>query len=407
MASVEPLEFNPFLPETRADPYPQYRRLRELDPVHPSFPGVWILTRYRDVAAVLRDPVTFSSDSRNSDLYQAFRQANQDESLSLIEGQTGRTMLFSDPPDHTRLRTLVSKAFTARAIEAMRPHIKEITDRLLEPLRDEGRFDVVADHAYPLPVTVICEMLGIPPDDRHLFHTWSQDLVLVLDPMVTVETLDRVAQALVSFRQYFDALVSERRANPTEDLLSALITAEEEGRRLTGDELRSTCILLLVAGHETTVNLISNGMLALLRRPDQLDRLGREPGLIRNAIEELLRYDSPVQLTGRTVMRDLEIEGKPIRRGEQVVGVVGAANRDPEQFSDPELLDVTRRDIRHLSFSAGIHYCLGAPLARVEGQIAIGEVVRRFPRLQLVTEALEWRETVTLRGLRSLPVAVG
>ncbi len=399
-----PLEFNPFLPEVHADPYPLYRRLQRFDPVHPSFPGVWILTRYADVSTILRDPALFSSDSRNSDVYQAFRQMPEAAAIEKIDQETTRTMLFSDPPDHTRLRTLVSSAFTARRVEGMRQHIQEITDQLLDPIAERGEADLVRELAYPLPIAVICEMLGVPFEDRQLFQRWSQDLVLILDPLVTVDVLDRVTAAVLAFREYFDGLVSERRANPREDLLSALIDAESGGQRLTQQELRSTGILLLVAGHETTVNLISNGTLALLRNPDQLDRLRDEPALIRNAVEEFLRYDSPVQFVGRTLMADWELDGKPIPRGHQVVGIVGAANRDPAQFVDPDRLDIAREDNRHLSFSGGIHFCLGAPLARAEAQVAIGSLVRRFPGLALATEELVWRETVTLRGPRSLQV---
>src|SRR6266511_155022 len=297
MSRVEdaPLEFNPFLPEMRADPYPLYHRLRFQDPVHQSFPGVWILTRYDDCVAVLRDPGRFSNDSRNSDLYQAFRAARGREP-TIMEDTAGRTMLFIDPPEHARLRNLVNKAFTARRIEALRPHVGEIVKGLLDDIE--------------------------------------------------------------------------------------------------------------ASGQETTVDLIGNGMLALLRHRDQLERLTTIPSLISSATEEFLRYDSPVQLLGRTLMEDVEIGGRHIRKGEQLVPVIGAANRDPAQFSEPDILDIGRPDNRHLSFGCGIYFCLGAPLARAEGQITIVELIRHFPNLELATETFERRETVTLRGLRSLPVAV-
>jgi cytochrome P450 len=404
----EPLEFNPFLPEVRADPYPLYHRLLSQDPVHQSFPGVWILTRYADSVAVLRDPARFSNDSRNSDMYQLFR-ASRERDPTIMEDTAGRTMLFIDPPDHTRLRNLVSKVFTARRIEALRPHIHEVVHRLLNDIQASGQdiFDLVNDLAYPLPVTVICEMLGVPYQDWDLFHRWSAALVVTLDPILSDEVLGPANEAALAFADYFAELLADRRAHPRDDLLTAMIAAEDRGERLTGQELLAMCILLLIAGHETTVNLIGNGMLALLQHRDQLDWLQREPSLIRSAVEEFLRYDSPVQFMGRTLMEDVEVGGRSIRKGEQVVLVVGAANRDPSQFPDPDRLDIARVDNRHLSLGGGIHFCLGAPLARAEGQIAIGELASRFPKLALAAGTMERRETVTLRGLKSLLVAIG
>jgi pimeloyl-[acyl-carrier protein] synthase len=403
----QPLDFNPFLPEVHDDPYPFYRQLRERDPVHPSLPGLWLLTRYSDTSALLRDHHRFSNDSRNSDLVRMFMQMMGDRQPGLLEESTARSMLFVDPPDHTRLRNLVSKAFTARVIEAMRPHVQEVVDELIGAFREAAVVDLVSELAYPLPIRVICEMLGIPPEDHDRFREWSAELVLTLDPMITLEIIERGNRAAEAFAEYFAELLAARRAHPRDDLLSALIAAEDRGQTLTEEELLSTCILLLVAGHETTVNLISNGMLALLRNPDQVQRLRHDPGLIRSAVEELLRFDSPVQLVGRTAMQDVEIGGVRIARGHQVVGIIGAANRDPAQFAQPDRLDIGRPDNRHLAFSGGIHFCLGAPLARVEAQIAIGTLVRSFPGLRLADEAaIERRETVTLRGLRRLPVAL-
>jgi cytochrome P450 len=292
-------------------------------------------------------------------------------------------------------------------IEAMRPHVQEVVDELIGAFREAAVVDLVSELAYPLPIRVICEMLGIPPEDHDRFREWSAELVLTLDPMITLEIIERGNRAAEAFAEYFAELLAARRAHPRDDLLSALIAAEDRGQTLTEEELLSTCILLLVAGHETTVNLISNGMLALLRNPDQVQRLRHDPGLIRSAVEELLRFDSPVQLVGRTAMQDVEIGGVRIARGHQVVGIIGAANRDPAQFAQPDRLDIGRPDNRHLAFSGGIHFCLGAPLARVEAQIAIGTLVRSFPGLRLADEAaIERRETVTLRGLRRLPVAL-
>jgi cytochrome P450 len=405
--SAGPLEFNPFLPEVRADPYPLYRRLRAEDPVHENFPGVWILTRYTDCLALIRDPTRFSSDSRNSELVQAFR-ASLGREPSVIEENAGRSMLFQDPPDHERLRNLVNKAFTAPVVERMRRHIQEIVDEVVDRMAASGRdvVDLVEEVAYPLPVQVICEMLGVPIEDRELFHQWSADLVLTLDPVIAVDVLERGDRAALGFADYFTRLLPDRQAHPREDLLTAMIQAEERGQRLTELELLSMCILLLVAGHETTVNLISNGMLSLLRHPDQLARLRGEPGLIRSAVEEMLRYDSPVQMLGRTVMQETDVGGRRVLKGHQVVAVLGAANRDPAQFPDPDRLDLARADNRHLAFGGGIHYCLGGLLARAEGHAAIGTLVRRFPDLRLAEQDPPRRQTITLRGLASLPVAI-
>ncbi len=398
----EPLEFNPFLPEMRVDPYPLYHRLRSRDPVHQSFPGVWILTRYADCVAVLRDPGRFSNDSRNSELYQAFRAARGREP-TIMEDTAGRTMLFIDPPDHTRLRNLVNKAFTARRIEALRPHVREIVKGLLDDIEASGRdtFDLVNEVAYPLPVTVICEMLGVPSQDWEQFHRWSSALVVTLDPVMSDEVLGPANEAALAFADYFTGLLTDRRAHPRDDLLTAMIAAEDRGERLTEQELLAMCILLLIAGHETTVNLIGNGMLALLRHRDQLERLTTNPSLIRSATEEFLRYDSPVQFLGRTLMEDIEIGGRHIRKGEQVVPVIGAANRDPEQYSEPDMLDIGRPDNRHLSFGGGIHFCLGAPMARAEGQITIAS----GPSPRLVSTG--WQGGRTARRDASLGAAPG
>jgi pimeloyl-[acyl-carrier protein] synthase len=387
-------------PEFRADPYPGYAFLRSTDPVFSPFPGIHVLSRYANVAAVLRDE-RMSSDFRKSVGFEAFVQSMGG---SLTQEEFTPSMLFLDPPDHSRLRALVNKAFTAREVEKLRPRVGAIVDELLEARADPGSMDVIADLAYPLPVTVICEFLGVPPRDQGRFRAWSADLVHTLDPVVPPETVRRAEEASLAFRAYFRDLIGERRQTPRDDLLSRLIAAEEEGDKLSEEELLSTCVLLLVAGHETTVNLIGNGVLALLRNPGELARLREDPALIRSAVEELLRYDSPIQLNSRTALEDLQVDGRLVKKGEQTINLLGAANRDPEQFTEPDRLDLGRQDNRHLSFSAGMHFCLGAPLARLEGQLAIGGLVARFPALDLATEDLRWRETVTFRGLQALPV---
>jgi pimeloyl-[acyl-carrier protein] synthase len=398
MASGDIL-FNPFLPEFHADPYPVYRRLRDEDPVHRTLPGFWMLTRYDDVLAVLRD-ARFGREGFVPFLEQIYGSPGE-------TGAPPRSMLFQDPPDHTRLRGLVNKAFTPRVIEGMRPHIQDIVDGLLDCVEGSGAMDLIEDLAYPLPVTVICEMLGVPVVDHAAIRQWSADVARSLDAIgltAAQDVVDRGRAGRRALGKYFLQLVGERRRRPQSDLLSALIAAEEQGDKLSEGELISTCILLFIAGHETTVNLIGNGMLALLRHPDQLRLLQSDPSLIGSAVEELLRYDSPVQRTGRVNTEDVEVGGRVIGKGSLVVTAIGAANRDPAQFSDPDRLDITRRDNRHLAFGFGIHFCLGAPLARVEGQLASGTLLRRLPRLTLATTAPEWRESSTLRGLKTLPL---
>lgn len=395
--------FDPLSPEVVADPYPFYHRLRSDDPVHHSPLGFWILTRYDDVVMALRDP-RFGRKG-----FEPLLQAVYGSGA----GQPGyvTSMLFRDPPDHTRLRGLVNKAFTPRVVEELRPRIQEVVDGLLDEVQDRETMDVIADLAYPLPVIVICEMLGVPTSDRGTLRQWSIDIARSLDAIglpVDPEIIVRGNAARQALTSYFrHGLIPERRKRPRPDLLSALIAAEEEGDTLSEGELLATCNLLFVAGHETTVNLIGNGLLALLRHPAQLQMLREDPSRIESAVEEFLRYDSPVQRTGRIPDSEVEIDGKQIAPGEMVVAVIGAANRDPAHFPDPDRLDITRSDNRHIAFGWGIHFCLGAPLARVEGQIAISALLRRAPRLALATRAPEWRESSVLRGLKALPVKRG
>ena len=394
MATPE-LEFNPYDPAFNADPYPTYHRLRAEDPVHRTPMGFWILTRYDDVATVLRD-ARFGRKGFDELIRDRFGENSFDQA-----------MLFRDPPDHTRLRALVNKAFTPRVIEEMRAKIQKTVDRLLDGVRDARAMDVIADLAYPLPVSVISEMLGVPAEDRDLFRGWSADIARSLDAIVLPtepEVVERGNAARHALSSYFRALIAERRRRPQRDLLSDLIAAEEQGDKLSEEELMATILLLFVAGHETTVNLIGNGALALLRNPNQLEALRRSPALIGGAIEELLRYDAPVQRTGRMPNTDVELGGKRIAKGDLVLSLIGAANRDPAHFAEPDRLDLARADNRHLAFGWGIHFCLGAPLARAEAQAAIGTIARRMPALALTTPTPDWREASALRGLKTLPV---
>jgi cytochrome P450 len=400
MATTE-LLFDPRVPEFHADPYPFYRRLREEDPVHQSPLGFWVLTRYEDCVTALRDP-RFGRDGFAELLSAVYGDGAE-------KGALPRSMLFRDPPDHTRLRALVSKAFTPRVIEQMREHIQDIVDHLLARAQATGSMDVIADLAYPLPVTVICEMLGVPLADHESIRGWSADIARSLDAIGLPSDAGIVERGRVGRRalgDYFRRLVPIRRADPQNDLLTGLIAAEEQGDMLTEGEVIAMCVLLFIAGHETTVNLIGNGLLALLRHPEQLATVRQDPALVAGAVEELLRYDSPVQRTGRITKAEVEIGGRRLPGGSLVVAALGAANRDPAQFADPDRLDVTRRDVRHISFGYGIHFCLGAPLARVEGQLALGTLLRRAPRLALAEPTLEWRESSVLRGLKRLPVTL-
>jgi cytochrome P450 len=391
--------FNPMDPEFVADPYPTYHRLRAEDPVHRSPLGFWVLTRYEDVVGVLRDQ-RFAKEAIAAFVAQKL-------GVELTAG-VGISMLDRDPPDHTRLRSLVSKAFTPRVVDGLRPRIQEIVGDLLDRAEDRHAMDVIEDFAYPIPVIVICEMLGVPVEDHERFRGWSLDLARGLDAAMLGPQSD-VAQRSMTARgalaEYFRELIAERRDAPRADLLSALIAAEEAGDKLSENELLATCILILVAGHETTVNLLGNGILALLRHPDQLRWLRENPGMIGGAVEELLRYDGPVQRTARVPSVDAVIAGHKIEAGDMVMPFIGAADRDPAHFPDPDRLDLARADNRHVAFGMGIHFCLGAPLARLEGQIAINALLQRFPKLALATDRPHYRQSLTLRGLTSLPVA--
>jgi len=359
--------------------------------------GFWVLTRYDDVVAALRDP------RLAKEAIAAFVAARFGAPVPIM----GLSMLDRDPPDHTRLRSLVSKAFTPRVVEGLRPRIQQIVDGLLRRALEKGSMDLIEEFAYPIPVNVICEMLGVPVEDHERFKGWSLDIARGLDSILLPrdsEVPKRSVASRTALAEYFRELIAKRRASPRSDLLSALIAAEEAGDKLSENELLATCILLLIAGHETTVNLIGNGTLALLRHPDQLRRLRENPALIGTAVEELLRFDGPVQRTARIPSEDVVIDGHTIAKGEMVMPFIGAADRDPAQFPDPDRLDIGRTDNRHIAFGWGIHFCLGAPLARVEGQLAINTLVQRLPSLALATDAPEFRESLTLRGLKSLPV---
>src|SRR5438270_3412597 len=363
-----------------------------------------VLSRYRDCAALLRDARSSSEAGKSTMNQQWMARRGSEEVFGELAGM--RPFLFMDPPDHTRLRALVQKAFTPKTVESLRPRVQELVDELLAPALEEGSMEVIDDLAYPLPVRVISELLGVPHEDHETFKGWSKEMARALDPDFATppDVEERREQAAKAFVEYFQALISERRRQPRDDLLSALIAAEDEGHKLTERELLSTLILLLVAGHETTVNLIGNGVLALCRNPQQNERLHRDPSLARTAVEEVLRYDPPVQFTARVALDDIDIDGTTLEKGGQAILLLAAGNRDPEQFADPDSFDVGRPDNRHLAFGLGAHFCLGAPLARVEGQVALEAVASRLDHLSLAVEQPEYKENIVLRGLAGLPV---
>jgi cytochrome P450 PksS len=392
-------------PEHKANPFPFYARLRAEAPVYrvplPHRQSAWLVTRYDDVVAVLKDE-RFAKDRLNALTKEQL--ARQPWMPSFFQPLM-RNMLDLDPPDHTRLRGLVHKAFTPRLIEQMRGRVQTLADSLLDAVARRGRMDLMRDYAQPIPTTIIAEMLGVPVEDRHRFQRWSNTLVSIGGSSWGIVLS---IPSVYLFLRYIRKLIKARRADPRDDLVSALIKAEEAGQQLSEDELLAMIILLLIAGHETTVNLIGSGALALLQHPDQLQKLRSDPSLIKPAIEELLRYTSPVETaTERFAREDVTIAGVTIPRGEMVFAVLASANRDERYFPNPDKLDITREPNKHLSFGLGTHFCLGAALARMEAQIAIGTLLRRACglRLAVAAEALRWRPGLVLRGLKALPVA--
>ena len=389
--------YNPLSTRTAQDPYRVYAALRERDPVHRSrLMNGWLFARHADVDTILRDNRRFSNDPRKGKLSRQQR-ANlpSDEEL---------TILLLDPPDHKRLRALVNKAFTPRAVNALEPRIRSLLGTLLDAVDDTAGFDLMQAVAQPLPVIVIAEMLGVPPKDREQFKIWSDQRARSLEPVLDAQERAASNAAGKALDAYFQPIVKERRSAPKNDIISALARAEEEGDRLTEREVLNMLRLLLIAGNETTTNLIGNGILALLRHPDQLQRLRDDPGLIPAAVDELLRFDSPVQTTFRRALEDCEVNGFPLRERDNIVLLLGAANRDPDAFDDPDRLDVGRGDRSHLSFGRGIHHCIGAPLARLEGRIVLETLLERFSQISLLTERPRFRNSVVLRGLESLPI---
>ena len=389
--------YNPFSAAMARNPYPIYAELRARAPVHRNrLLDAWVLSRHADVDAVLRDFRRFSNDQRKRDPARRRR--------STLPQIPYPTILFLDPPDHTRLRALVNKAFTPKAVADLEPRIRRMTRTLLDAAADPNGFDLMETLANPLPVMVIADMLGVPVEDRAQFREWSNRRARILEPTVSRREFRIAEEASKSLDEYFLSIIKARRIVPRDDIISALIQVEEAGDRLTEGEMLGLLRLLLVAGNETTTNLIGNGMLALLRHPEQLRALREDPGRIPAAVEELLRFDSPVQASLRLVLEDCEVNGIPLRRDDNVLLLNGAANHDPAVFDHPERLDIGRRENNHVAFGRGIHFCLGAPLARLEGRIAIEVLLERYPSLRLMSDRPAFRNSIVLRGLKALPV---
>lgn len=418
--------------EVRVNPYPFYEQLREHDPVHwDEVLGFWVLSRYGDIDALYTD----DRFSRAQGLMRGFDRLSESERqlVQPVYHSFSKTVFYADPPYHTHLRGLMNHAFTPRRVERLRPNIQRIVTELLDAAQcRDGTVDVIRDLAYPLPVMVIAELLGLPATDRERFKKWSDDLFAILGTVrqKSSDLLERAVQSLHEMTDYVSDLSQKRRESPRDDLLTALlsVTAEDDlacphphvapsslatgeltrehtaASALTAEELVSNINILLSTGHETTTHLIGNGILALLQHPDQMQRLRAQPSLLAHAIEEMLRYDNPVQITYRAALEDADIRGKRIRKGDLVNSIVGSANRDPRRFSNPNQFDITRNEGRHLGFGLGIHFCIGAPLVRLEAEIVFGTILRRFPGIRLAAETLEWQEHPIFRGLKSLPV---
>ena len=387
-------------PEVLANPYPLYHRLRSEDPVHwDRFLHTWVVTRYPDVMNVLH---SFSADrTPTPEQLTAMGLSG----LNPIAKVMVKQMLFMDAPAHTRLRGLASAAFTPRRVEVLREHIQEIGDDLLDRVQTRGRMDIIADFAAPMPAIVTAEMLGVPTEDHTNLKKWSADFAEMLGNFQhNPDRIPRVLESTNNLTTYFQAAIDKARQHPREGLIHSFMTAEIDGDRLTDEEIVANCIVTMVGGQETTTNLIGNGLLTLMRNPEQLAQLRADPSLIPSAVEELLRYESPSQHTGRIAREDVQIGDKQIRKGQAVMAIMAAANRDPERFPDPDRLILDRSDNKHLAFGWSSHFCFGAPLARMEGQIAFETILRRLPNLEVAPGSLTWRNNSGLRGLTALPV---
>jgi len=401
-----PVKRSIFSGESLQNPYPMYARMHEEGPLHyveaGNKWGVWAIFSHAECASIAKDPRL--SAKRAQQMLLALPISRQAE-FSELARMFGLWLIFMDPPEHTRLRKLLNKGFSAGAVEGLRPQVEAIVDQMLKPFQPGSEVDLMRELANPMPVRIILEMLGIPQELGDTFVDWSRAIAAFRgNPNRGVEEAQAAQDALIALTEFFRKTVAERRRNKGSDLVSLLIDIEEEGEVLTEEELYAQCIALLFAGHETTRNLIGNGMYTLLQNPEQTAELREKSEMVRSAVEELLRYESPVQFTARVLKEDMEVCGQPIRKGWTVLCMLGAANRDPKQFDEPNRLDLKRLNNQHLAFSAGLHFCIGAQLARLEGQVALRNLVQRFPNMKLAGPRPEWASTFGLRGLKSLPV---
>jgi len=392
-----------------ANPYAVLRRMREEEPVYWSDSiGGWILTRYDDILVSFKSTESFSNENRLGQAIAFLPPEKRANYKPFSDHYATKSLLHSDPPDHTRLRALVTKEFTSSVVEQMRPRIQEVVDGLIDAVEKKGEFDVVTELAKPLPIGVIAEILGVPPSDRHLFGIWADDLLAFQGVNKPSETdLGRAQKAIMEMRPYITAMIEERRRQPRKDLMSKFVAAEASGERLTETELVSTCVTLFVAGHETTLSLIANTLFLLLSHPEQLRLLRGNPDLLAPAIEESLRFESPVSRQPRKMKEDTELGGKLLKKGQMAFQMLNSANRDPAYFTDPETFDIRREKNRHMAFGQGIHFCVGAVLARAEAFVAIGTAIRRLPNLRLASPEPDWDVTKrNSRVLNSLRVLV-
>jgi hypothetical protein len=388
-----------------ANPYPLFRRMREEAPVYWSnILNSWVLTRYDDVVSSLLNTQVLSSADRMTTLLDQLPVSVR-EDARFVDQHYAATLPFQNPPEHTRIRGLVSKAFTPRVVESMRPQIQTITDHLLDAAQGREQIDLIRDFAFPLPVIVISALMGVPRDGREELKRWTNEIFAIFSSArAQPTTTESGMRSLGKARDYLGCLIAERTKRPQEDLISHLITVEEHGKFLSAKEIQANSVTFFVAGHETTTNMIGLSVLALLKHPEQLSKLRDNPSLITPAVEELLRYDGSLLRNWRVATEDIEIRGKRIRKGQMVSQMLGAANRDPAKFPDPDRLDISRHENRHLAFGHGIHFCLGAPLARLELHVALATFIRRFPRLRPGEGTIEWRRDYTFRGVKTLPV---
>ena len=406
MTPINVTTFDPLLPQVVANPYPYYRWLRVNDPIHwgapgdPDADGCWYITRYTDVTLILKDP------RFGREIWRVLPdETHIPESQQAIIETSRQWMVLRDPPVHTRLRKLVHRVFTPGMIATLEPKMRAIANDLLDGAQTQGHMEVISDFAFPFAVIVIAELLGIPPDDRQLFIPWTKALAAVIEFKQTDDVQEQGSGAVTEINDYLRDIIAKRRRNPRNDLISALVTSDEEPP-ITEMELLGTCTQLLFGGNDPIAHMIGNGLLALCQHPEQLAKWRADPALTPSAVEEMLRYDSSVQMTFRYALEDVNLGGRHIRQGDQVAIVFGAANRDPSQFDHPDTLDITRNPNRHMSLGMGIHYCMGAALGRVEGQVAFELLLQRFPDMVIQTHNLEWNDTVAVRGLKRLMIVL-